>query len=58
MSTALHPKAHPIIADPDAIARVRPTFTVRDHLTGEPMYLRDEERVNLYAAHFATALEV
>ncbi len=54
MGMSKHPSAHPILA-PEIVTRHRAAFSVRDPLTGQTVYLRDEERAQSYAARFEIA---
>ncbi len=56
MST--HPKAHQTISDPEIVpSRFRPTFAVRDPITGQTIYLRDEDRAGSYAGAWLATSE-
>ncbi len=54
MSNTRHPQAHPVLPS-EIVTRHRAAFSVRDPLTGQTVYLRDEERAQAYAARFEIA---
>ncbi len=48
------PRAFPIISEP-VLSRYCSGYKVRDPLTGQALYFRDEQRANAYAARLEIA---